>query len=121
MQLGQSRRNFLGRGANFHAMHVPGAAAVEDEMDAAGGNGEAQTFAASALRENESVDAQHRAVHIDQRSPLGFMGRLGLQVGERLGRGWGERTDYAHGDGILQTFRTADGETPGAQRGGVAG
>ena len=57
--LGQGRSNFLRAGANFDAMDVPVLAqAVVDEIDDAGGNGEAQTFAASALRENESVDAQ---------------------------------------------------------------
>ena len=57
---------------------------------------------------------KHRAVHIDQRASAvaGIDGSVGLQVGERLGGIGlaGERTDHAHGDRILQTFRTADGE-----------
>ena len=66
------------------------------------------------MRQNESVDAEHGAVHIHQRATAvaGIDGCVGLNVGERLGGIGlaGERADHAHGDGILQAFGTADGE-----------
>ena len=113
--LGQSRRDLLRARANFDLMHVSVLAqAVVDEIDHARGNGEAQAFAASALRKNESVDAENRAVHIDQRASAvaGIDGSIGLQVSERLGGIGlaGECADHAHGDRILQPFGTADGE-----------
>ena len=46
-----------------------------------------KTFAASALGKNEGVDTHDVAVHIDQRASAvaGVDGRIGLNVGERLG------------------------------------
>ena len=78
------------------------------------GDGEAQAFAASALRKDESVDAHHRAVHIDQRTAAiaGVDRGIGLNVGKRLVRIGLARdgADYAHGDGILQALGAANGE-----------
>ena len=81
--------DFLRHGANLHAMHVPVfAQAVIDEIHDAGGDGEAQAFAAAARREDESVDANDRAIHIDERSAAvaGVDGRVGLDVGQWLSR-----------------------------------
>jgi hypothetical protein len=90
------------------------AQAVINEINNARGNGEAQTFTASSLRQNESVNPENEAVHIDQRASAvaGINRSVGLQINERLGgiRLAGERADHPHGDRILQTFRTADGE-----------
>src|SRR5208282_2405750 len=101
--LGQSGSNFLNPGADFNAMNVPVLAqAVVDEIDDARGNGEAQAFTASALRKNEGVDPEDRAIHIDQRASAvaGIDGGVSLQVGERLGRIGltRERADYTHSD-----------------------
>ncbi len=90
------------------------AQAVIDEIHDAGGDGEAQSFAAAALRKDESVDAENRSIHIDQRSAAvaGVDGSIGLDVGERL-VGIGLASDGAnhpHGDRVLQALGTADGE-----------
>ncbi len=96
-------------------MHMPVfSQAVVDEIDHACRNGETQTFTASALRQNEGVDSQHGAVHIHQRASAiaGVDGCIGLNIGEGLaGVGLArERTDHPHGDRVLQTFGTSDGE-----------
>ncbi len=66
------------------------------------------------MRQNESVDADDRAVHVDERASAvaGVDGSVGLKISERLGRIGlaGQRADYTHGDGILQSFGAADGE-----------
>ena len=70
-------------------MYVPvHAQAAVDEIDDARGNGETQAFTASALRQDKGVDAENRAVHIHERASAvaGVDGRVGLNVGERLGR-----------------------------------
>src|SRR5271154_4474671 len=90
------------------------AQAAVHEIDDAGGNGEAQTLTASTFGKNESVDAENAAVHIDQRSAAvaGINGSVGLDVGDGLvGIGLARYgADHPHGDGVLQSLGTADGE-----------
>jgi hypothetical protein len=85
-----------------------------DEIDYTRGDGEAEAFAAAALRKNKGVDADDRSVHIDQRAAAvaGVDGSVGLDVGERLARiGLASHgADHSHGDRILEAFGTADGE-----------
>ena len=123
---GQGGSNLLRAGANFDAMDVPVIAqAVVNEIDDARRNGEAQTFTASALRQNKSVDPENRAIHIHQRASAvaGIDGSIGLKIRQRLG-GVGlprERADHAHGDGILQTLPGCRWQTRVAQHGAAAG
>src|SRR5258708_10927852 len=90
------------------------AQAAVDKVDYPRGNGEPEAFAASALRQDKSVDAENRAVHVDQRAAAVARvdGSVSLNVGDRFGGVGlaGERADHAHSDGILQAFGTADGE-----------
>ena len=102
-------------GADFDAMHVTVfAQAVVNEIDDAGGNGEAQAFAASAFGRMKVLIPSDRSVHIDQRATAvaGVDGSVGLNVGERFGGIGlaGDGADHAHGDGVLQALGTADGE-----------
>src|ERR1039458_3438545 len=113
--VGQSGRDFLGHGADLHTMNVAVLPqALVDEIHDARGDGEAQTFAATACRKNESVDAYHRSVHIDQWSAAiaGIDGGIGLDVGHGFcGIGLaGHGASVSHGDRILQTLGAADGE-----------
>ena len=78
------------------------------------GNGKAQSFAAARLREDERVDAHHAAIHIHQRAAAvaGIDGRIRLHVSRRivfahLPRGGAH---HAHGDGVLQPLRAAEGK-----------
>ena len=67
------------------------AQAVIDKIDDARWYGEAEAFTASALGKNKSVDADDRAVHIDQRASAiaRVDGGVGLDVGHCFFRmGW---------------------------------
>src|SRR5437899_371701 len=113
--LRQGRRDFLRHGANLHAVNVSVLAqAAIHKVDYTRGNGEAEAFAASAFRQDESIDAHNRAVHVDQR-PAAISridGSVSLNVGEGLARIClaGKRADNSHGDGVLQTLGAADGK-----------
>src|ERR1700756_58668 len=111
----QSRRDFLRSGADLHAMNMPvSAQAAIHKIDHTRGNGKAEAFTATTFREDESIDADHRAVHVDQRSAaVSRIDRsVSLYVGEGLARIClaGERAYDSHGDGVLQTLGTADGK-----------
>ena len=86
--------------------------AVVNEIDHARWNRKAEPFTASALREDESINAYDRAVHIDERTAaIPRVNRsIRLQVRNRF-RGIGlarQSAQHAHGHRVLQAFRTAD-------------
>src|SRR4051812_49368523 len=85
-----------------------------DGLDDIAGNGESDTLAAARLREDERVDADQAALHVNQRAAAvaGIDGGVGLDIGERavladLARGG---ADHAHRDGVLQAERAAERE-----------
>src|SRR5579864_1939820 len=107
--LSQGGRDFLRYCADLHAVNVPVLAqATIHKLDYTRGNGEAEAFAASPFREDESIDAHHRAIHVDQRSAAisRIDGSVSLYVGEGLACIClaGKRADNSHGDGVLQAL-----------------
>src|SRR5271157_1414145 len=96
-------------------MHVTfGANLVVDVAHDVAGNGEAESFIAARLRQDESIDADDAAVDIHQRpaAVAWIDGSVRLDedggiVGIDLPRC---RADHAHRDGVLQSQRAAEGE-----------
>ena len=109
----QRGRNLLRHRANLHAMHMPVLAqAVINKIHHPRRNRKAQPLAAAALRQNKSIDPDHRAVHIHERTAAvsRIDRRIGLDISNRLGRIGlpRQRADHTHGHRILQTFRTSN-------------
>jgi hypothetical protein len=85
-----------------------------DKRDGRRGDGEAQTFASAAAREDEGVDADQIPVTVNQgASAIAWIdGSVGLNVDHRAIElrlaAW--RADDSHGDGVFQTFGRTDGQ-----------
>lgn len=83
----QRGRDRLRTRLNLGAVHVSvPAQTFVHEADDAGRNSESDAFAASAARQNESIDSDHVSVHVDQRSATvpRIDGRVGLDVHHSL-------------------------------------
>ncbi len=109
----QSRRDLLRTGADLDVVHVSILAqAAIDKIDHARRDGKAQSFASAALTQDESVDADHMAVHVHQRTAAvaRIDRRVGLNIVQRFcGIGLPRHcADHAHRDRILQSLGTAD-------------
>ena len=71
-------------------------------------------FAAARLRQDERIDAHYAAIHVHQRAAAvaGIDGRIRLYVGRRIVFAHLPRrgAHHAHGDGVLQPLRAAEGK-----------
>jgi hypothetical protein len=94
-------------------MHVPFAANLSVyAFDDARGDGEAESFAAAGLRQDEGVDPDDVPLGIHQRaSAIAWIdGGVGLDVHHHVVgmERAGDRTDHAHTDRAFQTERAAE-------------
>ena len=80
--------DFLRNCANLDAMNMAmSSQAVVNEVDHSRWDGKAQSLAASPLRQDEGVDADHGSAHIDQWAAAvsGIDRRIRLEIGDGLG------------------------------------
>src|ERR1017187_1593714 len=98
---------------DLDAMHVPILTqALIDELHDSCRDGKPESFASTPGGENKSVNPYHVAVGIHQRAAAVARvdGSVGLNVNHRTARICLSRngTYYAHGHGVLKSFRTAE-------------
>ena len=97
----------------FSSLTRGGNLLIRDVHEAAG-DGETEALVSAGLRKYKGVDADNVAVDVDERSSgiAGIDGRVCLDIDHRriridLAR---HGRNYAEGDRVAQTFRTAEGE-----------
>src|SRR5262245_33404603 len=85
-----------------------------DIADNVARNRETDSFAATRLRENESVDSNQCAIRVDQGAAAiaGIDRRIGLYINSWIifGELTRYRTHHTHTDGIVHSERTAEGQ-----------
>jgi hypothetical protein len=111
----ERRRDLLDPDPDHASVHVPllPQAAIRHPDDGRG-QGEAEPLVPAGLAEDEGVDADETAAHVHEGAAAvaGIDGRVGLDVDDRrvlLGLS-GHGADHAHGHGVVEAERAADGE-----------